>query len=108
MKHAFLIIAHNEYPVLEVLLSMLDDERNDIYLHIDKRATELFQQIKKVKMQKAGFYLIENPIKVYWGDISQVQVEYLLFETALSFIIRNGFAHKKPRLHSCFFPAECR
>ena len=38
MKHAFLIIAHNEYPVLEVLLSMLDDERNDIYLHIDKRA----------------------------------------------------------------------
>ncbi len=78
MKHAFLIIAHNEYPVLEVLLSMLDDERNDIYLHIDKRATELFQQIKKVKMQKAGFYLIENPIKVYWGDISQVQVEYHL------------------------------
>ncbi len=58
--------------------------KNDIYLHIDKRATELFQQIKKVKMQKAGFYLIENPIKVYWGDISQVQVEYLLFETALS------------------------
>lgn len=75
MKHAFLIIAHNEYPVLEVLLSMLDDERNDIYLHIDKRATELFQQIKKVKMQKAGFYLIENPIEVYWGDISQVQVD---------------------------------
>lgn len=32
MKHAFLIIAHNEYPILEVLLSMLDDERNDIYL----------------------------------------------------------------------------
>ena len=32
MKHAFLIIAHNEYPVLEVLLSMLDDERNDIYI----------------------------------------------------------------------------
>mgnify|MGYP002245793519 CR=1 FL=1 len=83
MKHAFLIIAHNEYPVLEVLLSMLDDELWH-YLHIDKRATELFQQIKKVKMQKAGFYLIENPIEVYWGDISQVQVEYLLFETALS------------------------
>lgn len=66
MKHAFLIIAHNEYPVLEVLLSMLDDERNDIYLHIDKRATELFQQIKKVKMQKAGFYLIE--FVGFWQD----------------------------------------
>ena len=54
MKHAFLIIAHNEYPVLEVLLSMLDDERNDIYLHIDKRATELFQQIKS-KCRKPAF-----------------------------------------------------
>ena len=25
MKHAFLIIAHNEYPVLEVLLSILEE-----------------------------------------------------------------------------------
>ena len=41
MKHAFLIIAHNEYPVLEVLLSMLDDERNDIYLHIAVSYTHL-------------------------------------------------------------------
>lgn len=56
MKHAFLIIAHNEYPVLEVLLSMLDDERNDIYLHIDKRATELFQQIKKSKCRKPALF----------------------------------------------------
>lgn len=46
MKHAFLIIAHNEYPILEVLLSMLDDERNDIYLHIDKRAVGLYQKLK--------------------------------------------------------------
>lgn len=59
MKHAFLIIAHNEYPVLEVLLSMLDDERNDIYLHIDKRATELFQQIKK-ESQNAESRLLFN------------------------------------------------
>lgn len=41
MKHAFLIIAHNEYPVLEVLLSMLDDERNDIYLHISSGAIKI-------------------------------------------------------------------
>lgn len=39
MKHAFLIIAHNEYPILEVLLSMLDDERNDIYLHIYRQTS---------------------------------------------------------------------
>ena len=77
MKHAFLIIAHNEYPVLEVLLSMLDDERNDIYLHIDKRATELFQQIKKVKMQKAGFYLIMRISS--WNTYLIQLVKMLLF-----------------------------
>ena len=57
MKHAFLIIAHNEYPILEVLLSMLDDERNDIYLHIDKRAVGLYQKIKgfKINLKSATY-----------------------------------------------------
>ncbi|MCD8182953.1 MAG: beta-1,6-N-acetylglucosaminyltransferase [Bacteroides sp.] len=63
---------------------MLDDKRNDIYLHIDKRAIDFYQKAKGLKLKKAGFYLIEKPIKVYWGDISQVKVEYLLFETALN------------------------
>ena len=37
MRHAFLILAHNEFQILKILLSMLDDGRNDIYLHIDKK-----------------------------------------------------------------------
>lgn len=35
-------------------------------------------------MDKAGFFILENPIKVYWGNISQIKAEYLLFETALA------------------------
>lgn len=84
MKHAYLIIAHSEYPVLKTLLSMLDDERNDVYLHVDKRANELSGEVSRFKMKKAGFYMLENPMKVCWGDISQVKVEYRLFEAALS------------------------
>ena len=34
-KHAYLIIAHNNWKQLSLLLSVLDDERNDIYIHID-------------------------------------------------------------------------
>jgi hypothetical protein len=37
MKHAYLIIAHNEFKILSYLVKALDDERNDIYVHIDKR-----------------------------------------------------------------------
>lgn len=37
-RHAYCIIAHNQPRLLWRLLSLLDDERNDIYLHIDKKA----------------------------------------------------------------------
>ena len=41
MKHAFLIIAHNKFNQLQLLLNLLDDERNDIYVHIDKKVKDL-------------------------------------------------------------------
>ena len=82
-KHAFLIIAHNEPKVLRLLLTMLDDERNDIYLHIDLRSADLYEQFKDFHLEKAGLKVLEERIPVYWGDISQVEVEYKLFETAL-------------------------
>ena len=36
-KHAYLIMAHNNLYVLEKLLLLLDDYRNDIYIHIDAK-----------------------------------------------------------------------
>lgn len=38
MKHAYLIMVHNQFYVLEILLKLIDDERNDIFLHIDKKS----------------------------------------------------------------------
>ena len=37
-KHAMLIMAHNQFEILEKLLIMLDHERNDIYIHIDRKS----------------------------------------------------------------------
>ena len=37
-RHAYLIMAHNHFDFLKELLGCLDDSRNDIYLHIDKKA----------------------------------------------------------------------
>lgn len=84
MKHAYLIIAHNEPEILKTLLYMLDDSRNDIYLHIDQRAEALHQDMLSFQIKRGKLHLIKNRIKVYWGDISQVEVEYLLFETAFN------------------------
>ena len=40
-KHAYLIIAHQNFHILERLLLLLDDSRNDIYLYIDKNKSML-------------------------------------------------------------------
>ena len=38
MKHAYLIIAHSNLKQLQQLLLLLDDPRNDIYIHIDAKS----------------------------------------------------------------------
>ena len=37
-KHAYCIMAHNNWEQLQLLVSAIDDSRNDIYLHIDKKS----------------------------------------------------------------------
>lgn len=37
--HAYLIMAHDCPQTLRALLRAIDDVRNDIFLHIDRRAT---------------------------------------------------------------------
>ena len=41
MKHAYLILAHHEFALLQTLIGCLDDARNDIYVHIDRKVREL-------------------------------------------------------------------
>lgn len=79
MKHAYLILAHNEYPVLECLIKAIDDPRNDIYIHFDLKVKEL----PIIKTNKSNLYIIENRIDVRWGDVSVVEAEYILFEEAI-------------------------
>lgn len=79
-KHAYLILAHHEFEVLAYLISALDDVRNDIYIHFDKK----IRQLPHIKVFNARLFVIEDRIDVRWGDISQIESEFLLFETAAS------------------------
>ncbi|MFD2598318.1 beta-1,6-N-acetylglucosaminyltransferase [Sphingobacterium corticis] len=78
MKHAYLILAHNQFEVLEFLVTALDDTRNDIYIHFDAKVKTL----PKVHVNKAGLYILEDRTDVRWGDISVVEAELKLFEKA--------------------------
>lgn len=78
MSHAFLIIAHNEFEVLQLLVSALDDERNDIYVHIDRKV----KRLPTLNVSKSRLFILDRRIDVRWGDVSQIKTELLLWEEA--------------------------
>ena len=79
MRHAYLIIAHNEFDVLRLLVSKLDDFCNDIFVHIDKKVEE----VPSLNTVRSKLYVLDRRIDVRWGHVSQIETELLLFETAI-------------------------
>lgn len=75
-------MAHNQFRILELLMQQLDDERNDLYIHIDKKSKgfklEEFSDICK----KSKVVFIPR-MKTYWGHESLVECELRLLECAL-------------------------
>jgi hypothetical protein len=80
MKHAYLIIAHTDFELLKTLIHLLDDERNDLYLHIDKKVKNF--NPKDFNTIHAKLFILQKRIDVRWAHFSQINVELLLFETA--------------------------
>lgn len=78
MRHAWLIIAHNEFAVLQHLISLLDDERSDFYLHFDAKVKNL----PSITVEKGRLFILNNRVDVRWGTVSQLEAELLLLETA--------------------------
>ena len=78
MKHAYLILAHNEFDLLRTLISCLDDSRNDIYVHIDSQV----KAFPELHTDRAKLTMLTDRVDVRWGDLSVVEAEYKLFEAA--------------------------
>lgn len=78
-RYAFLIMAHNEFAVLERLVSLLDHERNDIFIHFDKK----IHTIPEICTSKSKSYILEQRIDNRWGSERQIDTELLLFREAV-------------------------
>ena len=82
-KHAYLILAHNNFYILEKLLKSLDDSRNDIYIHIDKKVNNFYiEYFSKILDKSKVFYVDRYDIK--WGRYSLIKAELELFKSAVS------------------------
>ena len=76
--HAYLILAHNNWDLLQILIRSIDDVRNEIFLHIDAKV----QAIPEFKTEKSQLHLLEKRVDVRWGDLSVVEAELALYEAA--------------------------
>lgn len=83
-RHAYLIMAHNNFYVLEKLICMLDDDRNDIYLHIDKKVGYFDFNHYRNLVTKSKLIFTNERLDVRWGHVSLVKLEFLLFKTAFN------------------------
>ncbi len=79
-KHAFLIMAYDDFDFLQDLLKAIDDERNDIYLHVDKRADTVLSDLK-TNVHKSRITIIER-MKVTWGSEDQIVAEIQLLKAS--------------------------
>lgn len=99
MKHAYLIIAHNEFEVLQQLLYTLDDVRNDIYIHFDKKLTD----IPVLICIYAQLHIIQDRVDVRWGHVSQIKTEYALFAEAYRRSPEYAYFHVMSGVHLPLF-----
>lgn len=79
MKHAYLILAHSSKILLKELIQALDDVRNDIYVHLDKKAKF---DISDLSTKFSALHVLPERLDARWGDYSLVEVELLLMEKA--------------------------
>lgn len=91
MKHAFLLMAHGNWSLLNILIQKLDHKDNDIFLHIDKKAdfpNEVEEKLRRSVIYSNLFFCDRR--KINWGGYSQIACELRLFEMAL---LRNKYRY---------------
>lgn len=81
-KHAYLIMAHNQFGILKKLVQKLDYKFNDIYIHIDKKAGEFdFGELEEIVKYSSIIFLERIPI--VWAGESLIECELNLFKKAV-------------------------
>ena len=82
-RHAYLIVAHNQFELLQNLVMALDSPAHDIYLHIDAKVKDFdFEKIQSCLKYSKLYYT--KRLKISWGGFSMIRAELLLLETAVN------------------------
>lgn len=69
---------HNEFEVLQRLVSMLDAPESDFYIHFDKKV----KRLPEIQVKKGSLTILEHRMDVRWGTVTQIKTELMLLEAA--------------------------
>lgn len=79
--HAYLITAYDSFNILKKGLELYDDERNDIYIHMDANTKNVnFDDVKSVCRKSRVIFVKRMPVR--WGTSDVMKSEYILWEAA--------------------------
>lgn len=82
-RHAYLIMAHNQWNTLIELVKALDDPRNDIYLHLDKKASLPPEAEIKGVVTHSNLYFTKQ-FNIVWGGTQMLKCTLNMLEEASS------------------------
>lgn len=81
-KHAYLIMAHKDPEQLKLLISLLDDPRNDIFVHCDKKSDPSILEAFKAISPKESSYAVFSENAISWGSYALIDTELKLLKKA--------------------------
>lgn len=100
MKYAFLILAHTDPQQLTRLVQALNDDRFDIYIHLDSKAEwNSYQEALRAAPCSTVVFL-EKRHDIRWGGITMVSAMIDLYRHAS----QNGYYERYTMLSGLDFP----
>jgi hypothetical protein len=72
MKLAYIIQAHKGFNQLKILVDTLS-RNSDVYLHIDKKSQQLYQELRGQYNKSKNIFIITDRVSVNWSGFSQVE-----------------------------------
>ena len=76
-----MIMCHNNYLTLLRCLSLLDDVRNDIYIHVDLKSKDFPYEVINKAVSRAQMTFVKRH-RVTWGGYSMIEAELELLKEA--------------------------
>ena len=89
-RHAYLILAHKNPGQLRKLIELLDDSRNDIYVHVDAKNKDIREEDFKDSCRYSRLSFASSRIRVSWGGVSIMRAELALLKAAIQ---KGGYAY---------------